>query len=81
MGNELRVIKNWGKIYIVLILLGAVVEIIMGLDSNSLLFGFGIATLVIDSIYAFALYVIYAKLKSQNIVIEQNKEIIKLLSK
>ena len=76
MAHELKIVKNWGLVYIVLMLLGTICEILLGFE-----FFVIVLTLVSISIYAFGLYVIFVKIKSQNIIIEQNKEIIKLLSK
>lgn len=81
MEKELKTIKNWGLVYIIFMLIGGIIEIFIGLDSTFVWVIIGISTLFIDSIYAFVLYVICAKIKSQNIIIEQNKEIIKILSK
>ena len=81
MENELKTIKNWGLLYIVLTAIGGIVEIFIGLSFTFFLFAMGLGTIFVDSIYAFILYIIIAKIKSQNIIIEQNKEIIKLLSK
>ena len=76
MEKELNIIKNWGILYIVLMVIGEIV--ILNEFGNTMLF---VTSFVVDSIYAYILYIVLAKIKSQNIIIEQNKEIIKLLSK
>lgn len=79
MEKELKNIKKWGNVFIALLIIGGIIEFFVG--DGGVWSVIGLVTLVSTIIYYFVLYVIIAKIKSQNIIIEQNKEIIKLLSK
>ncbi len=81
MEKELKIIKKWGLIYIVLIAIGGIGGVLIGLSNEPDMLIIGLLMIIVDTIYAFILYVIVTKVKGQNIIIEQNKEIIKLLSK
>ena len=82
MKEKLETIENWGKIFLILNVIGTIILTIFSWDIDE---EFGIMTFAICIvecfIVAFALKIINVKLEMQNIVIEQNKEIIKLLSK
>ena len=82
MEKELETIRKWGMTYIILMSRGAMIMFFSLMGTSEII---GIISLVVSvvviSIYAFALYVICAKIKGQNIIIQQNKEIIKQLSK
>lgn len=84
MEKEMNFIKKLGYVLIGVIVLGAIAMFILAADSSyvsDLYIISGIAMLIVAVIYYLILYIHLAKLKSQNIIIEQNKEIIKLLSK
>lgn len=82
MEKELKNIKKWGNAFIALLIIGGIIEFFVGLNIEESVWSvIGLVTLVSTIIYYYVLYVIIAKIKSQNIIIEQNKEIIKLLSK
>ena len=82
MEKETKIIKNCGKIYVAILILCGLISFFVLADAygEKALILLVVYTLTI-SVYAYIAYVNWVKVKSQSIIIEQNKEILKKLSK